>query len=83
MNIREAILEVFRQIGREPRPDGKGSLVDQGILDSLSILDLISGLEQRFDIALEDEMLTLDRFESISSIEQLVRATLDLAKPGS
>jgi acyl carrier protein len=48
------------------------SLIGSGVLDSLSLLRLISFLEQQFDIYLEDDEIILDHFESLSAIEGLI-----------
>ncbi len=44
--------------------DNTASLVDTLGLDSIQIVELISGLEEEFDVALEDEELSWDLFEN-------------------
>lgn len=48
------------------------SLLDSGILDSASILELVSFLESRFGIVIPDEELLPENFETISAIVELV-----------
>lgn len=43
-----------------------------GIVDSLGLLQLVSFLEEKFGIKVEDEDLVIDNFRSISRIEQFV-----------
>lgn len=50
------------------------SLLDSGILDSASILELVSFLEGRFDFAISDEELLPENFETINAIVALVEA---------
>jgi len=78
--VREGILAAFAQLGRELNTQSEASLIDQGVLDSLSILELISALEQRFDLEFDDESLTGESFSSLASIESLVHSTLESAR---
>lgn len=50
------------------------SLLDSGLLDSASILEIVSFLEERFDFTIADEDLVPENFETIASIERLVEA---------
>ena len=50
------------------------SLLDSGILDSASILELVSFLESRFGIVIPDEELLPENFETIGAIVELVEA---------
>lgn len=48
------------------------SLLDSGILDSASILELVAFLESRFGIVIPDEELLPQNFETINAIVELV-----------
>ncbi len=50
------------------------NLIEQGILDSLSILKLVSFLEKQFGIKVEDIDLLPENFESVALIGDFVRA---------
>jgi acyl carrier protein len=50
------------------------SLLDSGLLDSASILQLVSFLEERFGIVISDEELVPDNFETINAIVGLVQS---------
>ena len=47
-------------------------LQTSGILDSLSTLELVSFLEERFDVRFELRELTEEKLASLASIERLV-----------
>ncbi len=49
------------------------NLVDAGILDSLGIIKLILFLEQTYSVKVSDNDLTPENFESIQSIQSLIR----------
>ena len=51
-------------------------LVSELGLDSIQIIGLIGGLEEEFDIVLEDDDLDFELFSSIDSLAKLVDAKL-------
>lgn len=50
------------------------SLLDAGLLDSATILELVSFLEERFDLTISDEELLPENFETIDAIVGMVTA---------
>ena len=52
-------------------------LMEDGIgLDSVSILEIITGIEEEFELTVEDEEISDELFESISSLIDYVRRKL-------
>jgi acyl carrier protein len=49
------------------------SFLDEGIVDSTSVLELIMLVEEKFGIVVEDQEITPDNFDSISNIANYVR----------
>ena len=47
-------------------------LLESGIIDSLGILDLVSFLEQEFGIAVADDELVPDHFQSVIHLTRFV-----------
>ena len=74
---REAVLEIFRELGHDTEFGDGDSLVQLRILDSLNILELINSLEQHFHFYFDEDDLTLDNFESVGKIIQIVSAKLE------
>jgi len=73
--IREFLLaEVFydRDL-RDLQPTD--SLLEKGLLDSLSILKIVTFCEETFGIAIPDQEVLPDHFESVRSIGALVDRT--------
>lgn len=73
----EAAIEHFISneilLGRSTkRLDPNESLVDSGILDSLSLLRLIAYIEENFGIIIEDGEVVLENFESIATITRFI-----------
>ena len=53
------------------------SLLDNNIIDSMGFLDLVTFVESEFAIAVEDDELLTDNFESIESITNFVIAKVE------
>jgi acyl carrier protein len=48
------------------------SLLDAGALDSTGVVELVSFLEERFDIVIQDQDLVPENLDSISAIARFV-----------
>jgi acyl carrier protein len=53
--------------------DASSPLLESGIIDSLGMLDVVSMLEKDFGIAVADEELIRDNFQTITHIANFVR----------
>jgi acyl carrier protein len=74
-------LSVRRDIRRFIEDELLGDRVEvdplaEGLLDSLGMEQLIGFLEERFDIAFEDEELAAEGFASLSAVTELVQQKL-------
>lgn len=75
MTTAQEIREFIHQelaFGDESVAIGDETPLYEGILDSLGLMDLVSFLEKRFGIAIEDEDLTSENFRTVAAIQQLV-----------
>lgn len=52
------------------------SLLDQGIVDSMGVLEIVTFVESEFDVTLTDDELMSDHFESIASISKLIHSKI-------
>jgi acyl carrier protein len=52
--------------------DGSTPLLAWGLLDSLSVVDLLSFIEDEFDVAVPPELVTASNLETLHAISQLV-----------
>jgi acyl carrier protein len=72
---REAIVQYLAEkIGgdRALLPKDSESLVDEGILDSFGLADLVAMLETRFGVKVPDKDLSLANFDSVDKIAAYV-----------
>ena len=52
------------------------SLLETGVLDSVSVLQLVSLLEEQFGIAISEDELMPDNFETIDAIDAFLQRRL-------
>jgi len=64
-------------------PVSPGEIADDDLLmekfeiDSVRLFEIVIGLEEIFDISLEDDEFSIERFESVKAIAALVRDKLE------
>lgn len=67
--MKDQIIEILKSL--HPEHDfaaSPGSLIQNGILDSFDIVQLIDGLDQAFGISISGLDLTQENFESVDAI---------------
>lgn len=52
-------------------------LFEKGIIDSTGVLELVSFIEEKYNITFQDDELVQDNFSSISAIEKFLRNKLN------
>jgi acyl carrier protein len=70
MSKQAGILKVIHSVSdlsTNPAPDQ--SLFDSGILDSFTLPDLVTGLEDEFGVSIPDSDLVPERFDTVEKIE--------------
>lgn len=65
--IRPFIVENFL-FGKDKNFRDDTSLIDEGIIDSTGVLELVGFLEQEFSIVVEDEELLPENLDSINNV---------------
>lgn len=76
-SVREFLNEQVASQGEKREIRSDESLLDSGVLDSASILEIVSFLEERFRFTIDDEELVPENFETINSIVRLVKSKND------
>jgi len=66
--IRNYIVETFLFDAPDAEFDDDDSLLDSGIIDSTGVLELISFIEEEFDIEVKDEELIPDNLDSLNRL---------------
>jgi acyl carrier protein len=70
-SIKQFILNRFPSARRRPLQD-TDPLLENGVIDSLGVLDVVTFLESQFNVVVADEELVPENFESISRIATYV-----------
>jgi acyl carrier protein len=81
--LKELVIEVTQlKIAPEAISDTANLFNDCG-LDSTSVVDLVVGLEQNFDISVDDDELDVKLFQDLSKLAEFVEAKQELAAQAS
>lgn len=70
--MKERIIALIRELHPYEQIDEDAELIESGILDSLSILGLITELEDEFGIEIADDSVTVKNFKTVLEIVRLV-----------
>lgn len=73
--MRTKIEEILKECITEIDLSSK-SLIDDGYINSLAIIQLVAELDDAFDIIITYESITKENFNSVESIEKMVRSYL-------
>lgn len=71
--MQDKILEIIRGIQPYEEVDNKTQLMTNNILDSLEFAELVMALENEFHISIPEEMVNEENFQTLITIEDLVR----------
>lgn len=66
--IKQFILSDLIKDGSATELDNDENLIDSGVVDSLGIMKLVAFLEKSFKVAVSDDEILLDNFETIDAI---------------
>ncbi len=74
--LKEMIVErLFMRIAPEEIEEDK-SLIDHYGVDSVSLLELVVGIEEVFGVAIEDEEFSVANFETVSALATFIRGKM-------
>jgi len=75
-NLRQFVIENF--LGdRSGDFSDEDSLLDQGLIDSTGVLELVTFVEERFGITIADSDLTPENFDSIQMLTTFIQRQLN------
>lgn len=66
--VRNYIIENFLFGDAEPLRGDDISLLDEGIMDSVGVMELVAFLEQDFGLTVDDEELVPENLDSVSNL---------------
>jgi len=69
------IVELIQSVSGKPvNPSPDESLFESGLLDSFTLPDLVTALENEFSIRIPDSDLTTRKFDSVNRIQAYVQS---------
>lgn len=72
----DKILEILKRVKPEVDFANNSDLVDEGILDSIDIVTIISEIEEEYEIEIDPDEIDPDNFQSASAmLEMIEKAT--------
>ncbi len=72
--MRERVLESLKQTRMEVDFENETMLIEDGILDSFDIIQIVSDLNEEFDIDITADELEPENFNSLEAIVSLVES---------
>ena len=79
--IRTYILENFLFTDDDSLLQNNASFLEEGIVDSTGVLELVMFVEETFGITVEDEEILPENFDSVAQLAQYVRLKTGEAVP--
>ena len=68
----EQLIEILKELHPDVDYETEEGLVDEGILDSLDIVTLVTEINDRFDVSIPPEELVPDNFNSAAALWALI-----------
>ena len=75
--IKKKVLDLVKKVGDNQNITEKSLLLDEGWIDSLSTIMLLSELENKFSIEIETEELSHENFNTIENISKLILSKVE------
>lgn len=72
--MREQIIEILTEICPGVDFEQETALIDDGLIDSLDIVAVVTELMEAFDVELGVDDLTPENFNSVEAIEELIES---------
>ncbi len=74
--LKEYIIDNFMFADDDGSLTSDASLFDNGIIDSTGVLDLVSFIEETYEIQVDDTDLVPENFDSLSNIKKYIESRL-------
>ena len=72
--MRKQIMEILTEICPGVDFENEKALIDDGLIDSLDIVAVVTELMEAFDVELGMDDLTPENFNSVEAIEELIES---------
>ena len=76
--MEEKILDILRSLHPDVPTDAEVRLIDDGVLDSLDVVTLVTALNAAFDVRIPAAAILPDNFNSVAALADMIRALDDV-----
>ena len=73
----DRIIELLKEIKEDIDYENETSLIDDELLDSFDILQIISALDDEFDMSIPASMIVPENFNSAEALWKMVQELMD------
>ncbi len=70
--MRDTILEILAEVGDGSSFEGSSNFIEDGLIDSYQMVEIIEALEEEFDIEISGRDIIPDNFIDLESIEAML-----------
>ena len=77
--VRTYVLQTF-PLARRRNISDDDNLLSSGVIDSLGVLEIVTFLQEKFSLEIEDDDLTPENFSSVRTISQFIERYRDAVK---
>ena len=74
--MEQKVLEILAEINEDILEYDGDSLIEDGLLDSFQVVDLVGMLEDEFDIEIDAELVIVENFETKETIMNMLKGIL-------
>tara|TARA_B100000315_G_C14087586_1_gene367690 strand:- start:147 stop:392 length:246 start_codon:yes stop_codon:yes gene_type:complete len=75
--IKSNIIEIIKIMKELPEFDESIKMIKDGLIDSFDIMNLITDLQEKFQITIDGEDLIPENFEKVDNLAEMVRRKLE------
>lgn len=69
----EKLIEILKELHDDVDFENENALVDDGILDSLDIVSLVTEIDSEFDVRIPPEEIVPENFNSATALWELIQ----------
>ena len=74
--MREKIIAVVEDTNPEVSKYQGNDMMREGVIDSFEVIDIVTALEDEFDMELDESMVVADNFRNMDSIVEMMEGIL-------
>jgi acyl carrier protein len=72
-HIRKYVTENLLYVDEDFKYDNDTSFINEGLIDSMGVMELVTFVQSEFDITVEQQEVTPDNFDSVNKLVAFIR----------